>query len=407
RIEAVPTILEVVHRITGMGFVVVARVTEERWVACRVLDQIGFNLEPGGELKIETTICNKIRQSREPVIFNDVAEDESWSKHAATYGFKSYISAPIILADGSFFGTLCALDRRPARVKAPEIVGMFRLFAELVAKHLDTYRKLAEAESALIETSAIADLREKALQTSEERYRWVAETQTEMIVRCRPDATLTFVNDAYCRYFGRTRDDLLGRNFLELLPHEERTAVRALLQATLEGRHSGASEHQHRQPDGSIRWSQWVNHVIRDAAGDIEIQGVGWDITAQKQAQEALQKNQEELRSSHAQIRQLAGRLMKAQEEERRHIARELHDDLNQQIASISISLSNLKRQLSRSDSLVHQVEQLHERTVHVASALRSLSHELHPVVLEYGGLAAALQSLIAESDTSAGLRIA
>jgi hypothetical protein len=64
RIEAVPTILEVVCRTTGMRFAAVTRVTEERWIACSVLDEIDFGLGPGGELKVETTICHEIRQSR-------------------------------------------------------------------------------------------------------------------------------------------------------------------------------------------------------------------------------------------------------------------------------------------------------------------------------------------------------
>src|ERR1700674_1587354 len=118
RIDAVPRILEVVCQSTGMGFAAVARVTDERWICCAVLDQIDFGLKPGGELKVETTICHEIRQSREPVIINNVAEDEAWCKHEtpARYGFQSYISVPIILADGSFFGTLCAIDPRPARL---------------------------------------------------------------------------------------------------------------------------------------------------------------------------------------------------------------------------------------------------------------------------------------------------
>ncbi len=101
-IPAVPTILEVVCRSTGMRFAAVARVTEDRWVACSVLDEINFGLKPGGELKIESTICNEIRQSREPVIIDHVAEEAEWCNHAtpAMYGFQSYISMPIILADG-------------------------------------------------------------------------------------------------------------------------------------------------------------------------------------------------------------------------------------------------------------------------------------------------------------------
>jgi signal transduction histidine kinase len=163
RIAAVPTILEVVCRTTGMRFAAVARVTEDRWIACGVLDDLDFGLKPGGELKVETTICHEIRQSGEPVIINHVAEEDAWCGHPtpAMYGFQSYISLPIILADGSFFGTLCAIDPRPARLKTPETIGMFRLFAELIAKSLDADRKLATTESALVEERADSQLREQ------------------------------------------------------------------------------------------------------------------------------------------------------------------------------------------------------------------------------------------------------
>ncbi len=74
-IAAVPTILEVVCRTTGMGFAAVARVTEDRWIACAVRDEIAFGLQPGGELKVETTICDEIRASRQAVVIDHVAED--------------------------------------------------------------------------------------------------------------------------------------------------------------------------------------------------------------------------------------------------------------------------------------------------------------------------------------------
>src|ERR1700748_695604 len=88
-IAAVPSILEVVCRTTGMGFAAVARVTEDRWIACNVRDDIQFGLQPGGELKVETTICHEIRQSGEAVIINHVAQDTGYGgRPAATlYGF--------------------------------------------------------------------------------------------------------------------------------------------------------------------------------------------------------------------------------------------------------------------------------------------------------------------------------
>jgi signal transduction histidine kinase len=163
RIKAVPTILEVVCRTTGMGFAAVARVTEDRWIACSVRDEIAFGLEPGGELKIETTICNEIRQSYEPVVINHVAEDPVYCRHPtpAMYGFQSYISIPIVLPDGTFFGTLCAIDPRPAKVENPETIGMFKLFAELIAFHLDAQERVASSEADLLGERKTSELREQ------------------------------------------------------------------------------------------------------------------------------------------------------------------------------------------------------------------------------------------------------
>ncbi|HEV7891844.1 MAG TPA: GAF domain-containing sensor histidine kinase [Pyrinomonadaceae bacterium] len=163
RIDAIPKILEVVCRTTGMGFSAVARVTEERWVACAVRDEIEFGLKPGGELQIRTTICDEIRASGEPVVIDHVAEDMNFCKHPTPklYGFQSYISVPILRPDGRFFGTLCAIDPKPALLNTPETVGMFRLFAELIAFHLDAQERLRVSESALLDERETAQLREQ------------------------------------------------------------------------------------------------------------------------------------------------------------------------------------------------------------------------------------------------------
>jgi signal transduction histidine kinase len=162
-IAAVPRILEVVCRSTGMGFAAVARVTEQRWICCAVRDEIAFGLTPGGELKVETTICHEIRQSGEAVVIDSVADDLVFCGHhtPAQYGFQSYISMPIILADGSFFGTLCAIDPRPARLNTPQTVGMFKLFAELIATHLDAANRLAASEARLLGERETSELREQ------------------------------------------------------------------------------------------------------------------------------------------------------------------------------------------------------------------------------------------------------
>jgi len=140
QIEIIPSLLEVVCRTTGMGFAAVARVTTDRWIACSVRDEINFGLKPGGELRIETTICNEIRQYGNVVIIDHVANDELYRDHHTPkiYGFQSYISVPIVLKDGEFFGTLCAIDPAPARLNNSHTIALFTLFADLISFHLES-----------------------------------------------------------------------------------------------------------------------------------------------------------------------------------------------------------------------------------------------------------------------------
>jgi signal transduction histidine kinase len=163
KIDAVPLILDVICRTTGMGFAAVARVTEDRWIACSVKDEINFGLKPGGELPVATTICDEIRRTGDGVVFDNADEHPAFCTHhtPAQYGLKSYISLPIILKDGTFFGTLCAIDPKPHRVDTPETIGMFKLFAELIAQHLDNNARRDASEALLLEANEAAQLREQ------------------------------------------------------------------------------------------------------------------------------------------------------------------------------------------------------------------------------------------------------
>ena len=156
QIGAVPKILDVVGRMTGMGFVAIARVTSEQWVCCAVRDNISFGLPPGGELKVETTICNEIRQHGNTVVINDVETDGAFCNHPtpAMYGFRSYISAPIVLNDGMIWGTLCAIDPEPRELSKPEILGSFQLLGELIAAQLELTSSLVKSQADLRTTEA-------------------------------------------------------------------------------------------------------------------------------------------------------------------------------------------------------------------------------------------------------------
>lgn len=150
-LSAVPAILEVICVSTGMGFAAVGRITGNMWITCAVLDKIEFGLIPGDKLTLETTICNEIRQNHQAVLIDDTKAHPFYSTHhaPALYGFRSYISVPIILEDGSFFGTLCALDPEPAKVENRQTRLTFELFANLIAMQLVAFWRTQELEQAL------------------------------------------------------------------------------------------------------------------------------------------------------------------------------------------------------------------------------------------------------------------
>jgi ligand-binding sensor domain-containing protein/signal transduction histidine kinase len=106
---------------------------------------------------------------------------------------------------------------------------------------------------------------------------------------------------------------------------------------------------------------------------------------------------EETLRENNRQIQDLAGRLITAQEVERRRIARELHDDVNQQLAALSVSLGLLKRAPSSDVLPGNELAGLQQRAIEVSEAIRHLSHELHPALLQHAGLVAALRGHCAE----------
>lgn len=143
RVRSVPGIDELLREVcalTGMGFAAVARVTDTHWVACQVVDRIGFGLEPGGELDLKTTICDEIRQSGQAVVIDHVGDAPEWRTHhiPALYGFESYISIPIVRSDG-FYGTLCAIDPEPSRVSLANIYPRICAMADEIAAALDRH----------------------------------------------------------------------------------------------------------------------------------------------------------------------------------------------------------------------------------------------------------------------------
>jgi PAS domain S-box-containing protein len=130
---------------------------------------------------------------------------------------------------------------------------------------------------------------EQSLRESEQRYHNIIEDQTEFICRFTPEGRHVFINDAYARYFGKRRQDLMGKIFHPNIFPDDRERVRQFF-ATLTPAHP-VDYIQHRiiMPDGEVRWQRWSDRAIFDADGSvIEYQSVGRDVTIQKRIEEAL-----------------------------------------------------------------------------------------------------------------------
>lgn len=163
RINAVPAILQVICETTGMRFAAVARVTENNWTACAVLDNLGFGLGVGGELDVATTLCHEIRGSHQTIVIDKASEDARYCHHPTPrlYRFESYISVPVFRTNGSFFGTICALDPAPATLTGSAIQPMMESFARLLTIQIESEEAAQQTEAALKKELAIAELREQ------------------------------------------------------------------------------------------------------------------------------------------------------------------------------------------------------------------------------------------------------
>jgi PAS domain S-box-containing protein len=132
---------------------------------------------------------------------------------------------------------------------------------------------------------------EESLRISEERYRSLIENQTELLSRFSPDGNFIFVNDVFCNFFGKTRDELIGKKWLPLPVDEDIGFVQEKLLTLSPTNPIVTIENRVVSSKGDIHWIQFVNKGFFDLHGDLlEIQSVGRDITERKSTEESLRK---------------------------------------------------------------------------------------------------------------------
>ncbi len=131
---------------------------------------------------------------------------------------------------------------------------------------------------------------EEVLRESEERYRNVVEDQTEFVCRFLPNGTHVFVNEAYCRYFGKKREEMVGQKFIPDIPPEDEVRVKNFFRSLTPDHPVASIRHRIIMPGGEVRWQNWNDRAIFDENDEIiEYQSVGRDITDIIRAKSALE----------------------------------------------------------------------------------------------------------------------
>lgn len=251
-------------------------------------------------------------------------------------------------------------------------------------------RELAESSSRIVgamnERLAVETRYRHEIQSSEARYRSIVEDLTEMVVRRDVDGKVTFVNPAFLETFGLEGGDVLGRPLL-FEPHpEDRPIVEEKLRQL--GASAPVVKVWHRvETSHGVRWQTWTHRAILGPDREVaEIQSVGSDTTA-------IREIQDQISESRAELRDLAHRLFALQEEERRLVAKEIHDGLCQSLTALAFQIAFLKESLgAAAEEARGELQEINTLLESTISAARALAWRLRPGILDDLGLADALR---------------
>lgn len=138
---------------------------------------------------------------------------------------------------------------------------------------------------------------EEALREGEERYRLLVQNLTDMIVKFDTRGRLLFASPSYCKTFGKSEHEILGKKFMPLIHKADRAYVESALAGTSKPPHVVYLEERAKTVDG-WRWQAWMNTAVLDQDGNVvHVVAVGRDITQRKQAEQALRRQEEQYRT--------------------------------------------------------------------------------------------------------------
>ncbi len=322
--------------------------------------------------------CGTAMFSGRPVIAVDILSDSRWADYrelTTKFGLRACWSMPI-LSHGR------------------QVIGSFALYYREKRGPTSKDWRLISTAAHLAGIAIEAQRSEEALRRSEERNRATLRAIPDLIFLLSAEGDYL---DCHARpeQLLLPPSQLIGKNIRDVLPRDlaERFAEVCWKVAKID-------EPQVMEYELTVGGRRRDSEARIVRAGNNTVLVLVRDITERKHAEKELRRNSE-------QIRELASKLLTAQEEERNRIARELHDDVLQRVAALSIYLGNLKRSVPEpQDRIVQELANLQRLTTTLADDIRALSHQLHPAVFKDSGVLPALRSFTTQFSRLEGVEV-
>jgi PAS domain S-box-containing protein len=226
---------------------------------------------------------------------------------------------------------------------------------------------------------------EAVLRESEKRFRVLADTTPSLVWMCDPRGGITYLNDRRIAFTGPDPKAGYGDTWISYVHPDDLTSMVDTLSQALKTRQAFSAEYRLRRSDGAYRWIFDVASPRVNGDGSFGgFIGSAIDTTDQKLAQQALEK--------------VSGQLIEAQDKERSRIARDLHDDICQRLALLSMELAKANRSSNGSpEAMKKSLEDIQKHCSEIAIDVQSLSHKLHSSKLDYLGIVAAIRGFCME----------
>ena len=247
---------------------------------------------------------------------------------------------------------------------------------------------------------------ESKIRESEERFQAFMNHSPAVAFLKDEQGRYVYVDRSFEEKLNRSAAECLGKTDLQLFPPDIARVFKEHDREVLQK--GGVLETEETTLDEKGNVHSWLvmKFPVHSMEGQLLLGGVALDITVRKKAEEALRERELELKRSQHELQALGGRLISAQEDERRRISRELHDDMNQRLAVLALDIQSTQREIAESDPMFQTFQKLYDEVAALSDDVRHLAYQLHPSILDDLGLEVAVQSFIEDFSKWEGIPV-